>query len=85
MCSSPSPLPVLLRDQNRPGPRANVTGMNPLLIYVIGANAFSSIDNRQTGQRWLVIRYFRRARDWIQPVDVSVWFFEQSKCYSNTM
>lgn len=56
-----------------PGPRANVTGMNQFLIYVIGANDFSSIDNRQTGERLFVIISFRRAHDCTQAADVSVF------------
>lgn len=46
--------------------------MNQILFYVIGANGFSSIDNTQTGECWLVISCFSRAHGWIQAMRVSL-------------
>ena len=46
-CSALPPWSLLWGALNRPGPRTNVTGMNQLLVYVIGANGFSSMANKR--------------------------------------
>lgn len=54
--------------QNPPGPRANVTGMNQLLMCVIGANDFSFFCDRRAEECWSAVSYFRsRGRNVFPP------------------